>query len=519
MKLGRVLTVAVAVCYAGSLSFAASAALDPSFSTNGKLVIEPEGRILDFFATDTTIVAAGFAAAGAGGMAAFRFSASGVPDPSFGGDIDGVAITEVNGRAVGVANRPGGGYWLGGQASNNVDDDFALVALTSTGQVDMTYGGGDGMVTIDLGQNERAFGMDVDSSGNILLAGFTSQTTQAISDFAVARFTPAGNPDETFGAGGVATVDVGVTDIAFDVEASASGKPVVVGAVQEDPASQMAILRLETDGDPDPTFSDDGLLTPVFAARSEAKAVAILPSGKVLVGGTAWETGPTTMNIVITRITSQGSVDAGFGSALGRTVTNFGGRDEVADLAIMSDGSILIVGPVDGVQGTPLDFGVARYSRAGILDLRFGKQRTHFFTDQFGNRSEDIPTTIGLLGDGRFLIGGSSTANLFPTVSPHRPALARYRDPGPACTRTGTAGNNTMLGTPGADVMCPLGGDDVVRGRGGPDVIFGGTGNDRLFGNEGRDRLFGEGGSDHLDGGPGDDFCSGGVGRNTKVSC
>lgn len=520
MNLGRVVTVAVAVCCAASLTFPAHAALDPSFSSNGKLVIEPEGRILDFFLTDTSIVAAGVAAiSGSGGMTAFRFSASGVPDPSFGGDTDGVAITDVNGRAVGIADRQGGGYWLGGQASNNVDDDFALVALTSTGQVDTTFGGGDGVVTIDLGQEERAFGMDVDPSGNILLAGFTVQPTQPISDFAVARFTAAGSPDATFGTGGVATIDVGVADIAFDVEATVSGQPVVVGAVQEDPASQMAILRLETDGDPDTTFSGDGLLIPDVATRSEGKAVAVLPSGKVLVGGTAWETGPTTMNFVVTRVTSQGTVDAAFGAASGRTITNFGGRDEVTDLAVMSDASILVAGPVEGPKGTPLDFGLARYSRAGILDPRFGKQHTHFFTDEFSNRSEDIPTTIVLLDDGRFMVGGSSTANLFPLVSPHRPALARYRDPGPACTRSGSAANNRLLGTPGADVLCALDGDDVVRGRGESDVVFSGPGHDRLFGDDGRDRLFGEGGSDHLDGGPGSDSCFGGPGRNTKVSC
>jgi uncharacterized delta-60 repeat protein len=515
----RVITVAVAVCCALSLSVGANAALDRSFGTRGKLVIEPEGRMRGFFATDTSIVAAGFATIDNFGMAAFRFSASGVPDPSFGGDTDGVAITDVVGQAVGIANRQGGGYWLGGYASNNVDDDFALVALTTTGQVDTTFGGGDGIVTIDLGQEERAFAMDVDSSGNILLAGLTMQPTQPISDFAVARFTAAGSPDATFGTAGVATVDVGVNDIAFDVAATASGKTIVVGGVHEDLAAQMAILRLELDGDPDTTFSGDGLLTPAFATRSEAKAVAVLPSGKLLVGGTAWKTSAATMDFVVTRITPQGTVDAAFGSASGRTITDFGGRDEVADLAVISDASILLAGPVDGILGSALDFGLARYSRAGILDPRFGKQQTHFFTDKFGNRSEDIPTTIAVLGDGRFIVGGSSTAHLFPQCCPHQPALARYKDPGPACTRSGNAANNTLLGTRAADVLCALDGNDVVRGRGGADVIFGGSGDDRLFGDGGQDRLFGDAGSDDLDGGPGTDSCFGGSGRNTKVSC
>jgi hypothetical protein len=49
----RVITVAVAVCCALSLSVGANAALDRSFGTRGKLVIEPEGRMRGFFATLT----------------------------------------------------------------------------------------------------------------------------------------------------------------------------------------------------------------------------------------------------------------------------------------------------------------------------------------------------------------------------------------------------------------------------------------------------------------------------------
>ena len=121
-----------------------------------------------------------------------------------------------------------------------------------------------------------------------------------------------------------------MNDIAFDIAATASGKTVVVGGVHEDLAAQMAILRFELDGYPDTTFSGDGLLTPAFATRSEAKAVAVLPSGELLVGGTAWETTAATMDFVVTRVTPQGTVDAAFGSASVRTIRDFGGRDEVA---------------------------------------------------------------------------------------------------------------------------------------------------------------------------------------------
>ena len=69
---------------------------------------------------------------------------------------------------------------------------------------------------------------------------------------------------------------------------------------------------------------------------------------------------------------------------------------------------------------------------------------------------------------------------------------------GPACTITGTSGNDRLRGTPGRDVICALGDDDVLAGLGGDDVLYGGSGDDRLDGGAGSDILFGGAGADEL---------------------
>lgn len=68
--------------------------------------------------------------------------------------------------------------------------------------------------------------------------------------------------------------------------------------------------------------------------------------------------------------------------------------------------------------------------------------------------------------------------------------------PIPVCTKTGTAGNDSLVGTAGKDILCGLGGNDTINGGGGNDIILGGPGNDRLTGASGNDTVNGGPGTD-----------------------
>jgi Ca2+-binding RTX toxin-like protein len=87
----------------------------------------------------------------------------------------------------------------------------------------------------------------------------------------------------------------------------------------------------------------------------------------------------------------------------------------------------------------------------------------------------------------------------------------------PACTITGTSGNDVLVGTSRSDVICAGGGNDVVRGAGGDDTVYGGSGNDTVRGDAVSDRLFGESGGDAVnssDGVRGNDSVNGGADRD-----
>jgi uncharacterized delta-60 repeat protein len=113
----------------------------------------------------------------------------------------------------------------------------------------------------------------------------------------------------------------------------------------------------------DPGFGAGGKVTTV--ALWQAEAVALQADGKILVGGSA------NSDFALARYNADGSLDASFGSG-GVVITDLGRRgvDEGFDVAVQSDGKIVMVGRSNGPTG--YDFGVVRYDTDGSLDPGFG---------------------------------------------------------------------------------------------------------------------------------------------------
>ena len=77
--------------------------------------------------------------------------------------------------------------------------DFAVVRLNCDGTLDRTFGcDRSGTVTIDFGGDvEQATAVKIQQDGKIVVAGFSN--AQGVFDFALARLTPDGRLDVTFG--------------------------------------------------------------------------------------------------------------------------------------------------------------------------------------------------------------------------------------------------------------------------------------------------------------------------------
>jgi uncharacterized delta-60 repeat protein len=146
--------------------------------------------------------------------------------------------------------------------------------------------------------------------------------------FGLARYLPDGQPDKSFGSGGLAPTGFAGDSISGTAVAiQPDGKIIWVGT-QSNPnfppgsTFELAVARFSPNGTLDTTFGAGGKASPEFfsppllAAQEFANAVLVQPDGKILVAGSARQGqnrfAPT--QGAIARFNPNGSLDTGFGT-------------------------------------------------------------------------------------------------------------------------------------------------------------------------------------------------------------
>jgi uncharacterized delta-60 repeat protein len=240
-----------------------------------------------------------------------------------------------------------------------------------------------------------------------------------------------GDPDPTFGTGGVTSTDVsGSFDIANGVLVQPNGKIVAVGQATFGTSfsdANFGVARYLSNGDPDTTFSGDGIQNLDFSADGDiAEALAKQGKNKLVVVGTS-QVSSTESDLAVARFTKNGSPDPNF-SGDGKTRMNFSGASNSNGrvVAVRADGRILAAG--SAFFGTPhlrggggqTDFAIARFRPNGTLDPAFGGGDGQVTTDFAG--ATDFVQAIARLGSGDFLVAGTSQTPSFE----QRIAVAEY---------------------------------------------------------------------------------------------
>src|SRR5262249_488203 len=141
-------------------------------------------------------------------------------------------------------------------------------------------------------------------------------------------FANAGDLDSSFSGDGIVSYDIfGQSDFIFAIAQQQDGKIVGVGRSNGGGKSYGLIIRLNTDGTPDPTFNGGGVIleTKVFGLN----AILIQPDGKIVVGGM----GAFFNDFYVLRYDTLGNLDPTFGD-LGVAKTDFDTSSEnIADMA------------------------------------------------------------------------------------------------------------------------------------------------------------------------------------------
>lgn len=403
--------VAIAICAAMPSSSAAAVAgsLDSSFGSGGFATtvygtwaaaaadaVQPNGYVVTAGETDVN---------GTDEIIATRYTNTGQPDSGFGNG--GIVTINIGGSAgvdsgAGIALQPDGKILIAGAGTAQGKLDFAVVRLNANGSPDPTFGQ-NGVVTLPIGSAAYATAVLLDRSGDIDVGGIAQMN--GINHFAVARLTPSGTLDTSFGSGGVTVLPPYAA--AWGMVLQPDGSLVLAGQELDNSHQVFVAARVLANGSPDPTFGNGGIVTIPIGSSAMGYAVALQPDGKIVIGGNATSSNGTALGAVV-RLEPNGSLDPSFASG---GILQFPGGGLNA-MKIGGSGHIYLV----GVGAT-----VIRLNANGSVDTSFAQGGLGIYcpgTSCAANGVSIDPTSGNLVLAGIATVGGRPQVLVFRVSAP-----------------------------------------------------------------------------------------------------
>jgi len=422
--------------------YLSNGSLDTTFNNGQGFVITPVGDGGDARAyavaiqpstptTSQTIVVGGFClnSSNVGDFALVRYnSEDGTRDSSFGNN--GVVQTDINSGSYDViyslliqstGNGPIPVYKIvvGGVSDISNTATAVVARYNSSGSLDSSFGTNGGIIRTAFSPSWSGVAL---GSGNKIVAGGGSPNHGGPSNFVVARYNSSGSLDSTFDGDGQRTDSFGSANAATAraVALQPDGKIVVAGYLvipKPDPSAtpghNTALVRFNDNGTLDSSFGGGTGKATGNNTDAVINAVAILPSGEIVMAGAGASSG----NATLSRFDSAGRSEPGLDS------TYFNGMEDGRGLAIQADGKIIVAG-YSVVNTTDHNFAVVRINAptsaafAPTFDNTFGN--SGIVTTDFGS-DNDVANSVAVQADGKIVVAGETNNAL---------AIARYNSDG-----------------------------------------------------------------------------------------
>lgn len=247
----------------------------------------------------------------------------------------------------------------------------------------------------------------VDANGKITIAGsFT--TVNGVARPSVARLNSDGTLDTTFAPSGF-TVSGQVRGLALQTQGANAGKLLVAGGTITANSASRPVIRLNTDGTLDSSFTLGSLSDVLGANGVRARLVNVLPDDRF-----------TVISDKLVRYAANGTLDSNFPAVQLST--------EVFWMDTLTDGSVYVPPEFGTAFSGQTLTGPTRFTASGALDATFTTGR--FQTAVY-------PRDFSVQADGKILVWGN-----FDTVnSSSRPGFARLN-------ADGTLDSLTLSGVP-----------------------------------------------------------------------
>jgi uncharacterized delta-60 repeat protein len=331
-------------------------------------------------------------------LSAARYNTNGSADITFNNtgkllEDNKQGYTELHSTAI----QPDGKVVVAGLTWNGSNYDFGVARFTQNGNIDSSFSNDGQQITDFESNDDNASSIVIQKDGKIIVTGTSN------NQFAVARYNTDGSADITFNQTGKIIIPMGFTDNCTSVALQANGKIVIAGYTFTNPnydSVYSAVARLNPDGTLDNTFNGNGKQ---LTSSQISTSVAIQSDGKIVAAGRSYLNNQDNFSLI--RYNTDGSPDASFSND-GKQNNTFGDDNYFGEsVAIQSDGKIVLAGFSETFSGSSSSFAVARYKTNGSLDSTFnsdGFQSTNLGTQlQFG-------TTVAINYDGRIAVGGTN---------------------------------------------------------------------------------------------------------------
>lgn len=331
------------------------------------------------------------------------FNANGTIDINFGVHVD--RIPDTSGGELEELIRLANGEFIACGYVNGADHKYGVVVkYTATGKLDATFGTNGSAVTRYAGEGSMNV-MARTSDGKIVTAGTYSQAGSN-TGIAVARFNADGSPDLTFGTYGYVRYDINENrQFARALHVYDDGK-ILIGGGAHNPGNgeDYLLVKLKADGSLDNTFGDNGIFTKhhgPYAKHNRLNSVRVDAQGRILIAGDANYTGGSYNDATMMRLLPNLDMDTNFGNNGVCNVQLSILHDTFSDVAIMTDGSYLLLG-----QSTENTSGVVvKVSPSGVVDETFGN--SGIFTLPWPDTEEVVyPSRVLSVSNNKLLIIG-----------------------------------------------------------------------------------------------------------------
>jgi uncharacterized delta-60 repeat protein len=289
---------------------------------SNEVIMQPDGKILIVAEVQDSIFS--------NRVCCIRYNSNGSLDSTFGDNGIAMPLYNVTSGCKTIVLQADGKIILAGMISFFPGyEDFFAIRLLDNGSIDSGFGTL-GIFHHNINNSSCSVSKAlIQPDGKIVLGGYYTDSVNYNMP-TLLRLDTVGNLDNSFGAGGIVTTDVG-NGQTFDIKMDFANKIITIGNTY-DPVNTQYITKHNNNGTLDNSFGGTGIEYTFVDCNSLAVSLVLRSGNKYLMGGVAYNCPPVQIQFSMAQFNNVGVLDTTFDtdgkytyqqlSSLGRALTS-----------------------------------------------------------------------------------------------------------------------------------------------------------------------------------------------------